>query len=41
MGKKKREPLPYHKQTLGDQIEDPESYGVRVSERLPPLRCRC
>ena len=30
MGKKKREPLPYHKQTLGDQIEDPESYGVRV-----------
>ncbi|GAB4821947.1 hypothetical protein N2152v2_008993 [Parachlorella kessleri] len=33
MGKKRREPVRYHKQTLGDQIEDPESYGVRTKPR--------
>ena len=31
MVKSKRVRLPYHKQALGEQIEDPESQGVRVS----------
>lgn len=31
MGKKRRQSVVHHKQTLGEQIEDPESYGVRVS----------
>lgn len=36
---KKRRQLPdRHKQSLGDQLEDPETYGVRVSwAAVPPL----
>ena len=33
MGKKKRERVEKHKQSLGDQIENPESYGVRTKPR--------
>lgn len=33
MGKKKRDYVEKHKQSLGDQLEDPESWGVRVSRR--------
>lgn len=31
MGKKKRDYVEKHKQSLGDQLENPETYGVRVS----------
>jgi hypothetical protein len=31
MGKKRRERPPSHKQSLADQLEDPETYGIRVS----------
>jgi hypothetical protein len=31
MGKKKRNYVEKHKQSLGDQLENPETYGVRVS----------
>ena len=34
MGKKREKPE-RHKQNLGDQLEDPETYGVRVG--LPSL----
>ena len=33
MGKKKRDYVEKHKQSLGDQLENPETYGVRVSQR--------
>ena len=29
-GKKKRDRIDKHKQSLGDQLENPETYGVRV-----------
>ena len=32
MGKKRRSYVEHHKQSLGEQIEDPETYGVRVSK---------
>jgi essential nuclear protein 1 len=35
MGRKKREYVEYHKQSLGEQIEDPETYGVRTKPRAP------
>lgn len=46
MVKTKRVRLPYHKQALGDQIEDPESQGVRVracaaSSQQPPCHHMC
>ena len=31
MPRKKRERIEKHKQSLGDVLEDPETYGVRVS----------
>jgi len=37
MGKKKRDYVEKHKQSLGDVLENPETYGVRVSEHR--LRC--
>jgi len=30
MVKKRRERVEHHKQSLGDQLENPETYGVRV-----------
>lgn len=33
MGRKKREYVEFHKQTLGEQIENPETYGVRTKTR--------
>jgi hypothetical protein len=32
MVKKRREKMPYHKEGLGEQLENPETYGVRVSD---------
>lgn len=31
MGRKRSERIEHHKQSLGDQLENPETYGVRVS----------
>ena len=33
MGKKRRDRVEYHKQSLGEQIEHPETYGVRTQPR--------
>lgn len=33
MGRKKRTYVEHHKQTLGEQIENPETYGVRTKPR--------
>jgi essential nuclear protein 1 len=33
MGRKRRERVEYHKQSLGEQIENPETYGVRTQPR--------
>ncbi len=31
MGRKKRDYVVKHKESLGDQLENPETWGVRVS----------
>ena len=33
MAKKRRQYVEHHKQSLGDQMEDPETYGVRTKPR--------
>jgi essential nuclear protein 1 len=33
MGRKRRERVEHHKQSLGEQIENPETYGVRTQPR--------
>lgn len=37
MARKKRERIEKHKQSLGEVMEDPETYGVRVRCFMLPL----
>eukprot|EP00877_Chromochloris_zofingiensis_P005227 jgi/Chrzof1/14705/Cz09g12210.t1 len=40
MAKKRREKIQRHKQDLGDQLEDPNTYGVRIKPRAEKKRRR-